>query len=106
MSKTYKLWYMVKEPWGFYKAMVGVYTDKSSMLSNVKTCIQNLVNQIDTTEHKYEVVHGKDKSVLLVTKMYDLSNVDKSNCFHCFLWEEFELNTIDVEDIKLSSYAY
>lgn len=108
MSKVCRLWYKVEQPWsiegGFEKKLVGIYTSKHLMLQNIDTCIQNLINQLDTDGYRYEVMKDNAFVMLRTTKQYDLWNTDKRSCLHCFTWDRVELDTVNIEDVKLSSY--
>lgn len=74
------------------------------MLQHIDTCIQNLINQIDTNDYEYNIVKDNTGTMLRVVKQYDLWDAPKTTYFHCFSWDRVELDTIEVESIKLSSY--
>ena len=108
MSKVCRLWYKVEQPWGmergYEKKLVGIYTSKQLMLQHIDTCVQNLINQIDTNGYEYKVIKDSTGTMLKVTKQYDLWSTHKKTYFHCFSWDRVELDTVEVESIKLSSY--
>lgn len=96
LSKGYYTLYYVIDGEG--RKSVGLYTDKELMIRNIETCLQELINQIDTKLHTYEIEHCVDAIMLVV-------NSPQGVYIHSFEWEEevFEdVNIIEVERVGLA----